>query len=113
MSTKFSLFPAATTAALGDEVVGPQGGVDKRYTLGLLASLIGVAKYVVNIGDATNVQFTVNHAFGTRNVKVTVYRNATPWDDVIVDVARPDVNNVTVTFSTAPAVNQFTVVVWA
>jgi hypothetical protein len=113
MTIKFSAFTAASTPALADQVVGLQSAANVRYTLTQIAALIGVAKYVANIGDGTNVLYTVNHGLGTRDVKVTVYRNATPWDDVIVDVARPDVNNITVTFSTPPTTNQFRVEVWA
>lgn len=113
MSTKFSLFPAAATPALTDKAAGLQAGVDVTYTLAQFAALFGTAKFTANIGDATNVSYTVNHNLGTRDVAVTVYRNATPWDEVIVDVQHTDANNVTVLFSTAPAVNQFRVKVSA
>jgi len=113
MTIKFSAFTAASTPALADQVVGLQSAANVRYTLTQLATLFGVKKFAGNIGDGTNVVYTVNHALGTKDVKVTVYRNAAPGDDVIADVARPDVNNVTVTFSIAPTTNQFRVLVWA
>lgn len=113
MTTKFSLFANATTPASGDQVAGLQAGANVLYTMAQLAALFGTAKYAANIGDGVNVQYTVNHALGTRDVTVEVYRNATPWDTVIADIARPDANNVTVTFSTAPASNQFRVLIRA
>lgn len=113
MTTKFSLFSAAATPALADEVVGLQAGANVRYTFTQLAELLGVGKFVGNIGDGTNVAYVVNHALGTRDVQVTVYRNGTPYDEVIVDIAHTDANNVTVTFSTPPTSNQFRVVIWA
>ena len=72
----------------------------------------GVSKYAANIGDASAATFAVVHNLGTRDVHVTVYRNATPWDTVIVDVARPDANTVQISgFAVAPALNQYRVVV--
>lgn len=113
MSTKFSLFPSASTPALADEVVGPQSGTDVRYTLAQLATLFGTAKFAANIGDGTNVSYSVNHALGTRDVAVTVYRNAAPWDEVICDVQHTDTTHVTFIFSTPPTTNQFRVLIRA
>ena len=113
MTTKFSAFTAATAPASADQVVGLQGGANVRYTMAQLATLFGVKKFAANIGDGSNVAYVVNHALNTRDVQVKVYRNGTPWDEVIVDVAHTDANNVTVSFSTAPTTNQFRVLVWA
>jgi hypothetical protein len=113
MSTKFSLFPAATAPALTDKAAGLQGGVDVLYTLAQLAALFGAAKFAANIGDGTNVAYVVTHSLGTRDVQVKVYRNGTPWDEVIVDIAHTSTNTITVSFSTAPTSNQFRVLVWA
>lgn len=60
---------------------------------------------------AAAVTTTVAHSFNTRDVQVQVYRNATPWDQIEVDVERPDVNNVLVRFTTAPAAAAFRIVV--
>jgi hypothetical protein len=113
MTTKFSLFPAAAAPALADEIAGLQAGVDVLYTGTQLAALFGLKKYAANIGDGTNVAYTVNHALGSRDVQVTIYRNGTPYDEIIVDIAHTDANNVTVTFSIPPTTNQFRVVIWA
>jgi len=113
MTIKFSGFTAASSAALVDQPVGLQSGGNVRWTWAMVAALIGVAKFTANIGDGTNVAYTVNHALSTRDVQVTVYRNGTPYDEVIVDIAHTDANNVTVTFSTPPTTNQFRVVIWA
>lgn len=113
MTIKFSAFTAASTPTLANQIVGLQSGANVRYTLSQIAALIGVAKFAANIGDGSNVAYTVNHALGTRDVQVTVYRNGIPYDEVIVDIAHTDANNVTVTFSTPPTTNQFRVLVWA
>lgn len=68
-------------------------------------------KLAQTIGDGSATQYDVTHNFGTRDVLVTVYRNATPWDDVLCDVERPDANTVRVRFAAAPSANQFVVVV--
>lgn len=52
--------------------------------------------YEQDLGDGTAATFTLTHNFGTRNVSVTVYRNASPWDDIDVFIGRPDANTVTV-----------------
>jgi hypothetical protein len=113
MTTKFSLFPAASAPALTDDVAGLQGGVDVIYTMQQLATLFGTAKYFANIGDGVNVSYTVTHNLGTRDVEVTIYRNATPYDEVIVDVQHTTTNTVTVLFSIPPTTNQFRVQVRA
>jgi hypothetical protein len=66
---------------------------------------------VVAANCAAATTTTVTHNFNTRDVKVEVYRNSTPWDTVDVDVERPDVNNVLVRFATAPAASAFRIVV--
>jgi hypothetical protein len=113
MTTKFSGFTAASAPASGDQVVGLQGGANVRYTMAQLAALFGVQKYASTIGDGVNVSFIVTHGLGTRDVQCTVYRNGTPYDEVIVDIAHTSTTTVTVTFSTAPTSNQFRILIWA
>jgi hypothetical protein len=62
------------------------------------------------IGDGTATSFIVQHGFATRDVLVQVYDAAT-YDTVICDVVRTDTNNVTVTFSVAPTLNSYRVVI--
>lgn len=59
------------------------------------------------IGDNSSTQIDVTHNWGTRNVSVEVYRNASTWDTVFCDVSRPDTNTVRFNFATAPTTNQF------
>jgi len=67
-------------------------------------------KASANVGNGSATSFAVAHNFGTRDVVVNVYDNAT-WDTVEVDVVRTDTNNVTVSFTTAPSSNAYRVVV--
>lgn len=64
-----------------------------------------------NIGDNAATQIDVTHNFNTRDVRVEVYRNATPWDSIICDVERPDANTVRLRFVSAPTSNQFRVII--
>jgi hypothetical protein len=54
---------------------------------------------------------TVTHNWNTRDVKVDVYRNSTPWDDVECDIERPSLNTVDVRFAVAPTAAQYRIVV--
>jgi hypothetical protein len=67
-------------------------------------------KHSSNIGNGSSTQFSITHNLNTRDVSVQVYDNAT-FDTVDVDVVRTDVNTVTLTFSTAPSVNSYRVLV--
>ena len=113
MTTKFSAFTAASAPALADQVVGLQGGANVRYTLTQLAGLFGVKKFAANFGDGSSVSYVITHNLGTLDVHVTVYRNAAPNDEIIVDVQHTSTNTITLVFSTAPATNQFRVLVMA
>ena len=67
-------------------------------------------KISANVGNATNTSFAITHSLGTRDVQVQVYDNAT-YDTVEIDVIRTDVNTVTVSFASAPALNAYRVVI--
>jgi|SRR5580692_6018129 hypothetical protein len=111
---KWSAFSSAAPPALTDELVGLQAGANVRYLISQVATLIGVAKFAANFGDGSSVSYVINHALNTRDVQVTVYRNSTPWDEVLVDIAHTDANNVTLGgFTTPPASNSLRVVIWA
>jgi hypothetical protein len=62
------------------------------------------------VGNSSDTSFTITHNFGTRDVVVQVYDNAT-YDTVIADTVRASTNTVTVSFSTAPATNAYRVVI--
>ena len=72
-----------------------------------------VRKAAFTIGDAAATVFTLTHNFGTRDVQVAIYENATPWEQVYTQVRLPSTNTVELTFATAPTANQFRVVIQA
>lgn len=67
-------------------------------------------KYSANVGNGSLLNIAVVHNFGTRDVQVQIYDNAS-YDTVEADVVRTDTNTVTISFSTAPANNAYRVVV--
>lgn len=66
--------------------------------------------YSVSIGNAANATFALSHGLNTKDVVIEVYENAT-GESVITDVVRDTVNQVTVSFATAPTTNQYRVVI--
>lgn len=68
------------------------------------------ASFTKAFGDGSAASFEIAHNLGTRNVHVSVYRNAVPYDEVIVDVQRTNNSTITLTgFSTPPSLNQYIV----
>lgn len=61
-----------------------------------------VRKFAAAIGDGTATSIAVTHNLGNRDVQVTV-RDATTFEEVLVDNVATDANTVTLTFATAPA----------
>jgi hypothetical protein len=111
--SKISAYPSATTIGGTELILGDQGGATVTMTPNQLRTYMGVKKFAANFGDGTNVSYVITHSLGTLDVKVNVYRNAAPNDEVIVDIQHTSINTITLLFSTAPTSNQFRVVVWA
>lgn len=110
--------PAASETTPGIVEIATQAEVDtgtdpsRVVTPATLAGWSGrMRKFAGAFGDGTATQFDITHNLNTRNVIVGVYRNATPWDDILCDVQRPDANTVRLIFASAPAANQFNYVI--
>jgi hypothetical protein len=91
--------------------VGAGTGITVAADSVAIDTAVVMRRFAANIGNGAATAITVTHGFGTRDVSVDVYTNATPWDDVICDVTRPNVNDVTITFATAPASGAYRVVI--
>lgn len=63
------------------------------------------------VGDGVNTSFLVSHMLATTNVTVSIYRNSSPFDQVIADVQLVSADSVRVTFGTVASINQWRVVV--
>lgn len=64
-----------------------------------------VSSYTIT-GDDSTTGFTINHSKETRDVIVQVVEAQSPYSTVLTNVERPDINNIFVTFTTAPAVGE-------
>ncbi len=67
-------------------------------------------KYVANIGNGSAQSFTLTHNFGTRDVTVAVFDNAT-YKEPIVDITHSTTNTTVIDFGTVPTSNQYRVVI--
>jgi hypothetical protein len=66
---------------------------------------------IASFGDGSATSYVITHNFNTRDVTVAVFPNSGTYDDVVVDVGRTSVNEVTLVFATAPSSNAYRVVV--
>ena len=94
--------PFNPTPGLGILINGTQISVDPAVV---------TRKVSATIGDGTSTSFIVPHNLGTQDVDVTVYRNSSPFDEVIVDVLHSSINSITVPFGIAPGPNSYRVIV--
>ena len=62
------------------------------------------------IGDGTTLTYTITHNLNTRDIVVQVF-DTTTYDTVFSDVVRATVDTVEITFSSAPALNSYRVVI--
>ncbi|MCW2764031.1 MAG: hypothetical protein JWR85_4232 [Marmoricola sp.] len=102
-------------AELATQAETDAGADDARIVtpLKLATSPFATKKFNANIGDASATSIAVNHNLNTRDVEVEVYRNSGNFDSVIAEIQRTTVNQVTIVFDTAPAVNAYRVMVRA
>ena len=64
-----------------------------------------------DLGNGALTSFVINHNMGTRAVHVTIWRNASPYDEVDCSVEHTDLNNVTIKPDAVWATNEFHAVV--
>jgi hypothetical protein len=92
-----------------------QFGAGSSYSGGtgieISGNVINQLTYTANVGDNSSTDIVVTHSLGTRDVKVQVYRNSSPYDEVECDIERTSTNTVTLGFSTAPTTDQYRVTV--
>lgn len=103
----------AGIAEIATQAETDAGTDDLRFVTPLkLATYSGrIKKFSANIGDAAATSIAVNHNLNSRDCEVEVYRNSGNFDSVLCEVQRTTVNQVTLIFSSAPALNAFRVVV--
>lgn len=69
-----------------------------------------VGGFAANVGDGSNLSYTLTHNLGTRDVTVLIYDNAT-YEQVYADIMMETTNVIVVSFATAPSSNAYRVVI--
>lgn len=87
------------------------GLVETGSGLGVDFNVVGRQGFVTTIGNGSATSIVVTHNLGTQDVAVDVYRVASPFDTVYMDVERTTTNTATLKFASAPATNEYRVVV--
>lgn len=96
---------AETDAGIDDlRIVTPQK---------LAQSPFRAKRFAADVGDGTATQYTLSHNLATYDVIAQVKRTSGARDVVGVDIDFPTINQVRVTFASAPALNAFRLVVLA
>jgi hypothetical protein len=98
------------TGASGVTVTETLSGTDNRIKTYDIAVNLDDLRYKASIGDGSTTAIAVTHNLGTEDVIVQLFDNSTK-ETVYADVARNTVNQVTVTFASAPATNAIRVLI--
>lgn len=70
-----------------------------------------VKKFADDFGDASNTQYDITHNLATRDVVVSIYEAASPFEEVGCDITHLDTNTVRVNVAAAPGVDALRIVV--
>lgn len=110
--------PAASTTQAGITETATQAEVDAgtdplRYVTPqtLAAYANRKLKYSANFGDGAATQYDITHNLNTKDVLVQIYRVASPYDQVEMEVEHLTVNAVRLRSTIAPTANEYRVVV--
>jgi hypothetical protein len=98
------------TGASGVTVTETLSGTDNRIKTYDIAVNLDDLRYKASIGDGSTTAIAVTHNLGTEDVIVQLFDNSTK-ETVYADVTRNTVNQVTVTFASAPATNAIRVLI--
>ena len=90
------------TGASGITVTETLSGTDNRIKTYDIAVNLDDLRYKADIGDGSTTAIAVTHNLGTEDVIVQLFDNSTK-ETVYTDVTRNSVNQITVSFATAPS----------
>lgn len=98
------------TGASGVTVTETLSGTDNRIKTYDIAVNLSDFTFKTSIGDGVTLTYGVTHSLGTKDVIVQLY-DVSSNDTVYADVVRNTINQVTVTFASAPASNDIRVLI--
>jgi len=98
------------TGASGISITETLSGTGNRIKTYDLAVNLDDLRFKASIGDGSTTAIAVTHNLGTEDVIVQLFDNSTK-ETVYADVTRNTVNQVTVTFASAPASNAIRVLI--
>jgi len=101
-----------TESPAGTFNVGAGPGITVTADAIAIDTAVVPRKSATSIGDGAATVITVTHGFGTFDVGVDVFLNSGARADELVEVDRPSVNTVRLSFATAPPTGAYRVVVW-
>lgn len=67
--------------------------------------------YASNVGNGSSTSFLITHNLDSRDIMVQVRRNTSPYDQIDCAVEFTSTNSVTLTFASAPATDEFRVII--
>jgi len=100
----------ADDVALTVPVSVANGGTGSTTAAGARTNLGAPSKVTFTIGNGSSTTIVLNHALGTIDVLVEVYR-VSDGVTVLCDVTRTDANNASATFAVAPTTGQYRAIV--
>ena len=109
-SSLVALGTIATGVWAATDVAVAHGGTGASTAAGAKTNLGFMTRYAATIGDNSATAIAVTHSLGSDDVIVEVY-DASTKETVVCDVDRTSANEVTLTFSSAPATNALRVVI--
>ena len=88
-----------------------QGGTGAANAAGAKTNLGFLTKFTETIGDGSTTAFTINHNLGTTAILFPSLIEISTGNVELANFVVVDANNMTVTFSTPPTLNQFSITI--
>ena len=90
----------------GISATGTPGATNYLRGDGSWTTLASNGSFTQSVGDGSSASIVLTHNLNTRNVVVSVKESST-YTEVLCDVTATTTNTVTLTFATAPTINQY------
>jgi len=101
----------ANIPALAIQVTADKEATEVFKDAAEAASIAALRAFNYTFGDGGSLVFTINHGLDTFDYLVSVWQNGGDRESVTFTASKPDVNNLILTFDSAPSVDEYTVVI--